>query len=208
MTINNSVTVTGVGLYANDTQESYFLRSSPSYNPDIDTRLPKHSTLTHVFTNTETAEIEVADISLFPSPSTITASASATSNVLVSNTLVVSVNTVNTIVLGTRVITGNIANAAGVTVSRIFAANNRILIQGLVQDAFISAGETLYFWPRTQVGAVRVKAEVIWYDHAWTANSRLTTLTRQVASTPSATSSGNVAVGTAITALGLRNLNV
>jgi hypothetical protein len=208
MTINNSVTVTGVGLYASDTQESYFLRSSPSYNPDIDPRLPKHSTLTRVLTNAATAEIEVDDISLFPSPSIITATASVTANITVSNTLVVSVSTVDTIVLGTRVITENIANSAGVTVSRIFSANNRILIQGLVQNSVISTGETIYFWPRTQVGAVRVKAEVIWYDHAWTANSRLTTLTRQVASTPSATSSGNVALGAVITALGLRDLNV
>ena len=207
MTINNSVTVTGVGLYASDTQESYFLRSSPSYNPDIDPRLPKHSTLAQVLTNATTAEIEVDDISLFPSPSIITATASVTANITASNTLVISVSTVDTIVLGTRVITGNIANAAGVTVSRIFSANNRILIQGLVQNSVISTGETIYFWPRTQVGAVRVKAEVIWYDHAWTANSRLTTLTRQVASTPSATSSGNVALGAAITALGLRDLN-
>lgn len=207
MTINNSVTVTGVGLYASDTQESYFLRSSPSYSPDIDPRLPKHSTITRVLTDATTAEIEVDDILLFPSPSTITATASVTANITASNTLVVSVNTVGTIVLGTRVITGNIANAAGVTVSRIFSANNRILIQGLAQNSVISAGETIYFWPRTQVGAVRVKAEVIWYDHAWAGNSRLTTLTRQVASTPSANSSGNVAVGTVITALGLRDLN-
>lgn len=207
MSLTNNVTVTGTGLYRSNTRESYFLRESPGYTSNVDPRLPNYDYITSNLTIWANAQITVSNISLFPDPGEVTANSTVTANSLLSNLLVVPVSSVSTVVLGRRVITANIANTANVKVARIFSANGNILLSGYTANAQITAGETVYFWPRTQVGAVRVKSEVIWYDHAWTSNSSLTGLVRNVGGTTNSTISGNIWAGNIISVLGLRTLN-
>ena len=62
---NTSVTTTGEGLYFSNTRQSGFLKDSPAYNPDIDTRIPKHAYLTDDFANAS-VKISVSNIGVFP----------------------------------------------------------------------------------------------------------------------------------------------
>lgn len=62
---DGNLTVTGEGLYNSNTRQSGFLRDSPSYNPDIDPRLPTHDYLADEFANASVS-ITVNNIGLFP----------------------------------------------------------------------------------------------------------------------------------------------
>jgi hypothetical protein len=207
MSLTNNVTVIGTGLYASATRESYFLRESPAYTSNVDPRLPNYDYITSNLTIWANAKIVVSNISLFPDPGEITATSTVTANSLLSNVLVVPVSSTSSVVLGRRVITANIANTANVKVSRIFSANSNILVSGYTSNAQITAGETIYFWPRTQAGVVRVRAEVIQYEHAWASNSSLTGLTRNVGGTTNSTINGNIWGGNIVSILGLRTLD-
>jgi hypothetical protein len=207
MSLTNNVTVTGTGLYASNTRESYFLKESPGYASNVDPRLPNYDYITSNLTIWANAQIVVSNISLFPDPGEITANSTVIADSLLSNLLLVPVSSTSSVVLGRRIITANIANTANVKVSRIFSANGNILLSGYTNNAQITSGETIYFWPRTQVGAVRVRGEVIQYDHAWTSNSSLTGLIRNVGGTTNSTINGNIWGGNIISVLGLRTLN-
>lgn len=67
MEIFNNVTVSGNSLYYSETLAAKFLRSRPSYVPELDPRLPLHDTLASNLTPTATS-IVVSNISLYPSP--------------------------------------------------------------------------------------------------------------------------------------------
>jgi hypothetical protein len=206
MSLTNNVTVTGTGLYNSATRESFFLRDSPGYTSNVDPRLPKFDYITSNLTIWANTRITVGNINLFPDPGEITANSTVTANSLLSNLLIIPVSSVSTIILGNKIITANIANTANVKVTKIFSANGNILVSGYTANAQITAGETVYFWPGKRVGAVRVRGEVIQYDHAWAANSTLTGLTRNVGGTMNSTISGNVRAGNIISVLGLRTL--
>ena len=207
MSLTNNVTVTGTGLYASNTRESYFLRESPGYASNVDPRLPNYDYITSNLTIWANAQITVGNISLFPDPGEVTANSTITANSLLSNLLIVPVSSTSTIVLGNKVITANIANTANVKVSRIFSANGNILLSGFTDNAQITSGETIYFWPGKRVGTVRVRGEVIHYEHTWASNSSLTGLTRNVGNTTNSTVNGNIWAGNIISVLGLRTLN-
>lgn len=207
MSLTNNVVVTGTGLYASNTRESAFLQASRAYTSNVDPRLPNYDYLSSNLTIWANAQIAVNNINLFPIPSEITANSTVTANSLLSNLLVVPVSSISTVVVGRTVITANIANTANVKVARIFSANGNILLSGYTANARITAGEFIYFYPRTQVGTVRVRGEVIQYDHAWTSNSSLTGLTRNVGGTTNSTINGNIWGGNIISVLGLRTLS-
>ena len=207
MSLTNNVVVTGTGLYASNTRESAFLQASRAYTSNVDPRLPNYDYLSSNLTIWANAQIAVNNINLFPIPSEITANSTVTANSLLSNLLVVPVSSISTVVVGRTVITANIANTANVKVARIFSANGNILLSGYTANARITAGEFIYFYPRIQVGTVRVRGEVIQYDHVWEANSRLTGLTRNVGGTTNSTINGNIWGGNIISVLGLRTLS-
>jgi len=206
MSLTNNVTVTGTGLYNSATRESFFLRDNPGYTSNVDPRLPKFDYITSNLTIWANTQITVGNINLFPDPGEITANSTVTANSLLSNLLIIPVSSVSTIILGNKIITANIANTANVKVTKIFSANGNILVSGYTANAQITAGETVYFWPSKRVGAVRVRGEVIQYDHAWAANSTLTGLSRNIGGTTNSTISGNVRAGNIISVLGLRTL--
>jgi hypothetical protein len=206
MSLTNNVTVTGTGLYNSNTRESYFLRASPGYTSNVDPRLPNYDYLTSNLTIWANAQITVGNIDLFPDPGQVTANSTVTANSLLSNLLIIPVSSISTIVLGDKVITANIANTANVKVTKIFSANGNILVSGYTNNAQITSNETIYFWPSKRVGTVRVRGEVIQYDHAWSSNSSLTGLSRNVGGTTNSTVNGNVTAGNIISVLGLRTL--
>ena len=67
-----SVTLTGTGLFQANTEAALFIRAQLSYNPNLDPRLPKHTTLVSnllITSNTLiTTELVLANISLVPQP--------------------------------------------------------------------------------------------------------------------------------------------
>lgn len=203
MALTNNVAITGTGLYLSESRQSYFLRAAPSYNPGIDPRLPKYTTLASDFTAGST-EITVDDISTMPVPTTVYANATVSSNTALSSLLVVPVTSLANIVVGNSVTTANIPASANIKINQIFTNNNAIRLGTFRSNVQITEGELLDFSPIEVVGAVRINTEVILYEKVWTANSTLTGLTRTVANT---TSAGNVTAGKLVSILGLRTVN-
>lgn len=68
MLIQQSVTTANSGLFASTTLQADFLRASPSYIPDVDPRLPKHTVLTGYLVAGNSATITVSNVSIFPTP--------------------------------------------------------------------------------------------------------------------------------------------
>jgi hypothetical protein len=199
---------TGTGLWGATGIEAYFIKSSQSYSPEIDPRLPKHSTITTDLESTSDT-ITVANIDLFPDPGFIFACATATSDITISSNLLVRLSSLSGVELGQNVTTANIGRGTSVRVSRIYRANSSILLSNvdtLMNNVTVSSGETVYFDPTTRVGGIRIGQEVIWYDHSWTANSALTSMTRNIGNTQ--TTTATILAGNLVTALGTRILNI
>jgi hypothetical protein len=207
ITITSNVALSGAGLWNANSIQAFFLKQGPAYLTSADPRLPKYDFLAANLQTTDD-QILVSSINLFPNPSTISAEATVRANTLVSNTLLVPVSSTAGIVLGVNAITANIGNIQAVTVEKIYSANSSILLKNLQSNLVIAKFETIYFYPVPQVGAVRIGPEVIWYDHAWSANSTLTGITRNVLFTPGFNGSvptvGNVPAGNLVSILGLR----
>jgi hypothetical protein len=144
----------------------------------------------------------------YPKNFTIRNLRTVSSNTLLANTLVLTLETVDNIKIGSLIATANIVALVSddtlTTVRKIFSANNTVIVQNIDANVTVSAGEYLYFSNRPTVGAVRIASEVIWYEKIWTANSRLTDLTRNVGGTTHSTISGNVFAGNLVSILGLR----
>lgn len=68
MEILSNVTTTGTGLFAAQTFQAEFLRSSRAYNPDIDPRMPVHDALAGNLTIWPNATVIVSNIDLYPTP--------------------------------------------------------------------------------------------------------------------------------------------
>lgn len=68
VTITHSLSIPGNGLYDSDTRQVRFLKSSKSYNPDIDVRLPKHVLLANAFANSDVI-MSVNSVANVPVPS-------------------------------------------------------------------------------------------------------------------------------------------
>lgn len=207
MTITHNVSITGVGLYASNTRESAFLRASPGYNSNADPRLPQYGFLTSNLTIHANAEIHTSNIDLYPDPAVMTVTSATSANIALGNLLVVPVDSIDAAVQGAKVNSLHIPIAANIKIAQIFSTNSSILLRGFTTSTNIAAGESIYFTDRVSVGSVRIKGEVIWYDRKWTANSALTNLTRNVASTTNATISGNVTAGNIVSILGLRTVS-
>lgn len=203
-TITNSITTTGVGLYGSNTRQAAFLRTAPGYLPDIDPRLPKHDILAEWRTAGGLPEIIVTNIGYYSDPSDITASARSTVQVRTDgNVMLLTLSSVNSLTVGLSVATAQIAFSQNVKIFRVYTANSSVLLRGFGNDGtVVSSGETVYFSPKTQVGALRVNGEVIFYDRLWAANSALTGLTRGVGTTNTETHTA----GAVISVLGLRTV--
>jgi hypothetical protein len=204
---------TGTGLWAATGIEAYFIKSSPSYSPEVDPRLPKHYTITNDLTATSDI-ITVSNIAAFPDPGFIYCTTTVTANVVASGNLLVHLTSLGGVELGQNVITANIGKGTTVRVSKIYRANSSILlsnVDSLLGNVTISNGETVYFDPVTRVGGIRIGQEVIWYNHAWTSNGALTSITRNVGNTSPATYpnvANTVSAGSLITVLGVRTLHI
>ena len=199
---------TGTGLWGATGIEAYFIKSAQSYSPEIDPRLPKHSTITSDL-EAESDYVTVANISLFPDPGFIFACATATSDITISSNLLVRLSTLSGVELGQNVTTANIGRGTTVRVSKIYRANSSILLSNvdtLLDNVTVTSGETVYFDPTTRVGGIRIGQEVIWYDHSWSSNNALTSLTRNVGNTQTTTTT--ILAGNLVTALGTRILNI
>ena len=72
MNITQNVTVSGSGLWQANTIPADFMRGKPSYLPDIDPRLPKHTTITANLVAGNSAVITVSDITKFPDSDPLT----------------------------------------------------------------------------------------------------------------------------------------
>lgn len=144
----------------------------------------------------------------YPKNFTIRNLRTITANALLANSLVLTLETLDNIKIGSLVATSNIVASVSddtlTTVRKIFPTNNTVIVQNIDANVTVSAGEYLYFSNRPTVGAVRIASEVIWYERVWTANSRLTNLTRNVGGTTNSTISGNVFAGNLVSILGLR----
>jgi len=205
---NTQHQTTSSGLWGATGIEAYFIKSSHSYSTEIDPRLPKHSTITSDLAM-DADQITVENIGLFPDPGFIFACATATSDITISSNLLVALSSLSGVELGQNVTTANIGRGTSVRVSKIYRANSSILLSNvdtLMNNVTVSSGETVYFDPTTRVGGIRIGQEVIWYDHAWTANSALTSLTRNVGNTQTTTTT--ILAGNLVTALGTRILNL
>jgi hypothetical protein len=206
------------GLWGSTTIQAYFMQFQQSYSPESDPRLPKHNTTTIDILPTDN-HITVANIALFPDPGFIFATGNVVANTVVSNTLLIPLTSLGGIEVGQAVVTANIGLVTSdltqilqnSTVNKIYRANSSILVTNITANAVVSQGETVYFYPITRLGSVRIGQEVIQYNHSWSANSTLTEITRNVGNT-SPTTYPNVAntipAGTLITALGTRILNL
>ena len=149
-------------------------------------------------------------IYLYPRTSFIRALMTTVSNTVFGNIILLPLETVDTIVVGSVVSSSNIAQLVDmpdeVKVRKIFPANNTVQIDGITANITIPAGEYVEFNSRPTVGAVRIRGEIIWYERVWTANSTLTNLTRNVAGTTNATISGNIWAGNLVSVLGLQTV--
>ncbi len=133
------------------------------------------------------------------------------SNTAQANVLVLALESVDNITIGALASTANILAAVSddtvTTVKKIFRANNSVLIQNIDANLTVSLGEYVSFSTRPTVGVVRIRGEVIHYERLWTANSRLTNLTRSVGGTPNSALTSNVAPGNVISILGLQTVS-
>lgn len=158
VTFNNTVTTAGSGLWLADTIPAYFLRSSKSYSSDYDPRLPNYAFLTQSLPSWSNAEIKVSNISIFPSPSNITANATVYANTYYSNgapissNLLIPVSSIQGLSNGYKLITANITSEANTTIQRIFP-NSSVLVQNLVANSniVIASNEICYFYPKVQL---------------------------------------------------------
>ena len=197
---------TGTGLWGATGIEAYFIKSSPSYQPDSDPRLPKHTTISSTL-NPGDDYIALNNINLFEDPGFVFVRSTVTSNIVASSNLVVGVTTLSGIELGQNVTTANIGKDTTVRVSRIFRGNSSILLSNvdtLTDNVTIASGETIYFDPPARVGGIRIGQEVVFYQHAWAANGTVTSIIRNYENTRS--TSAAIPAGTLVTALGVRRL--
>lgn len=142
--ITNNVSISGNGLWGSSTYESDFLRKSQSYLPSYDPRLPRHATLgANLSSKFANAEITVSDISLFTIASSVVAT--STVNGMTDETMIVSVNDITDIQLGSGVISSNINIYDGVSVVRIYESNTSIQIGALTTNTVIASNEILNF---------------------------------------------------------------
>jgi hypothetical protein len=134
-----------------------------------------------------------------------------TSSSITANTILLPLETLDNVYIGSVLSTANVAAEIDlpnlVKVSKIFSQNSVVQVSGLTGNVTFAAGEYIEFNSRPTVGAVRVRAEVIWYEKVWTANSTLTNLTRTVGGTTNSTISGNLTAGNLISILGLQTLS-
>ena len=201
-TINNSITTTGDSLYDSNTRQAAFLRAAPGYLPDVDPRMPTHDILDEW--KTAGPEIIVTHIEYYSDPSDITATVRSTVQVRDDgNVMLLPLRSVSSLTVGLTVATSQIAFEHGVKIFRVYTANSSVLLKGFSNGSnVVSAGETVYFSPKTQVGAIRIGGEVIFYDRLWASNNALTGLTRGVGTTSPETHTS----GAVISVLGLRTV--
>lgn len=133
------------------------------------------------------------------------------SNTAEANLLVLALESVDNLSIGSLASTANILASVGddtiTTVKKIFRNNNSVLIQNIDANLTVSVGEYVSFSSRPTVGAIRIRGEVIYYERLWTANSTLTNLTRNVGKTPNSAITSNVAPGNVISILGLQTVS-
>lgn len=133
------------------------------------------------------------------------------SSTLSANVLILVLESVDDIRIGSLAahpnILASVTDDSVTTVKKIFRSNSSILIQNIDANLQITAGDYVEFSTRPTVGAVRVRGEVIWYEKAWTANSRLTNLTRNVGGTINSTINGNIQAGNLVSILGLQSVS-
>lgn len=126
MLIQNTITLTGNGLFLSQSLQADFIRNVPSYNPDADPRLPTHDITTTVFTANSAAVI-VSNISKFPSPN-VSLGQAGTVRILQEVIRYSNVSLANSSIFG---LTRTVANTVSCTISGNVAANTVISSLGL-----------------------------------------------------------------------------
>lgn len=126
MLIQNTITLTGNGLFASTSLQADFIRNVPCYNPDIDPNLPKHDIITSVFTANSTA-VTVANVSKFPSPN-VSLGQTGTVRILQEVIRYSNVSLGNSSIFG---LTRTVGNTVSCTISGNVAANAVISSLGL-----------------------------------------------------------------------------
>jgi hypothetical protein len=65
MLIKSNLTISGNGMFASSTLQVNFLKANPSYNPDIDPRLPAHTRISNWVSN---VSLRVENAGIVPTP--------------------------------------------------------------------------------------------------------------------------------------------
>ena len=127
MNITHNLTISGNGIWRANTIAADFLRGQPGYIPDLDPRLPKHSTITANLVPGNSAVISVANISIFPQPDIETGEYGA---VRVRQEVILYTNrwTANSTLTG---LTRNISGSAGTSITANVITGNLISSLGL-----------------------------------------------------------------------------
>lgn len=127
MEILSNVTTSGTGLFAAQTFQAEFLRSSPAYSPDIDPRMPVHDFLDGNLTIWPNATVIVSNIDLYPSPNVAASSYGAIrvkGEVILYGNLFTGNSTLASL-------TRNVASTINSTISGNLTAGNIVTILGL-----------------------------------------------------------------------------
>lgn len=151
-------------------------------------------------TNTVIASDEILN---FPIINAMYCSANVASNVSLSTDLVVPLTNINDININDSFVSATITSSLGVRVKSVFENNSSVLITPLTSNKTVTKGEKIYISNYSTKGALRIKEEVIHYDHAWASNNTLSGLTRSVGNTVNCVDqNGTIVSGSIITFLG------
>jgi len=179
--------VSNVGLIASESRTAYFLREQVSYNPIIDPRLPKVTTLYTALTTADSnIEIRGNTTSLGITP--ISMPATATQDRYAANIQFSSLSGIDVgdYLLGASYdANSNVKNTYSITTgARVIWLGNGNTYVGFNKPVITSAGKTYLFRAPVQP-AIRVGSETIYYSNVTVGNSILilSDITRNIANT-------------------------
>lgn len=164
--------LSGVGLTESITRDAYFMRTEPSYDPDIDPRVPLHLTSLIDFYPGD-AELVLNDLTNIVNP---------TIQKLVNDDITAtyfSVTDNGQIELSDLVLVGNITAESNVRVRWIGEGNTYV---GTTKPITTYAGSVAYF-QRSQQPRLRIGSEVITYGNISIEKTAVTDIVRNIANT-------------------------
>lgn len=174
--LNFTTLVSGTGLSASESRAAFFLRSSPSYAPMADPRLPKRITNTQDFLANSASLVlsDLSNVEVVTFSTTIT-SARANSEIVVADAGQAQVSD--------YVLSGRARFSTNLRVRSIDLANNTVRLSGQLAS---TNGQVVYF-QRAARPLLRIGSEVIYYSNVDIEGSSVTGIVRNLANTrPSA----------------------